>query len=104
MGRPTLENREGRGVRQLEIYHNKRRLGITQKFGALCGLHGPHTRPLSPTQNEAAFSSSESPINATFQQYYVLLSMQPFNISVTDRFILVCIFWTFTLRHLFLQL
>jgi hypothetical protein len=29
MGRPVLENREERGVRQLEIHHNERRLGIT---------------------------------------------------------------------------
>jgi hypothetical protein len=30
MGRPALENREGRGVRQLEIHHKNPRLGITQ--------------------------------------------------------------------------
>jgi hypothetical protein len=31
MGRPVLENREGRGVRQLEIHRNERRLGITER-------------------------------------------------------------------------
>jgi hypothetical protein len=53
MGRPALENREGRGVRQLEIHHNERRLGITREtlcsdqVGACAGLHIPLAGPLA---------------------------------------------------------